>query len=1336
MAFVKMRSGANEFGSAITLLSMFEGGRNMRSKLSSRVLSVLLALVLVLSTLSTMAFAAGEKSDDVVVLYTNDVHCGVDAGTPEDTMGYANLAAYKHAMEEAHEHVVLVDAGDAIQGEAIGTLSNGSYLVDIMNQVGYDYATFGNHEFDYGMDVALSLLEKSNAKYLSCIFIDLRTNKTVTDAYAMETYGSLKVAYVGVSTPETFTKSTPTYFQDENGNYIYSFCEGNDGQDLYNAVQGAIDAATEAGADVVIAIGHCGIDEQSSPWTSREIIANTTGLDAFIDGHSHSTISGESVKDKSGNDVVLTSTGTKLANIGKMTITPEGKVSTELVNGYTEVDAETDAFVKNIQAQFSDKLNEVVAKSNVDLVVNDPETGKRLIRNQETNLGDLCADAYRTVLGADIAFVNGGGIRADILAGDLTYGEIIAVHPFGNTACVVEATGQEIVDALEMTARSTPGENGGFLQVSGLKYTIDLNITSSVKVDDKSMFVSVEGLRRVKNVQVLNQAGEYEPIDLEKTYTLASHNYMLKSGGDGINMFMDNKILQDEAMIDNQVLITYIRDHLKGVVGEAYSNPYGEGRITVTDMPYTDVSEDRFFYVPVQYVDGQGYMDGIGGSLFAPYQPLSRAMVTTVLYRMAGTPEVTSTASFSDIVPDSYYENAVAWAASEGIVEGYGDQTFRPLKDITRQEMVTMFYRYAKFAGEDVTKAADLGSFTDAGQIFPYAENAMTWAVAVGLIRGMGNNTLQPLGLSTRGQFATVVYRFFHVEINLMATSDIHGQAYATDYTADYSASGTHYQGLTRVATFVKQQRQAYVNSFLVDCGDLVQGTPLTYYYAFNHPETNDPIMKALRMMDYDMFVPGNHEFNYGMTILQRQLNYLTSDGTETESSVAVGCANYLDSTKQGGETTNWSTWNGYAPYQLYDYNGVTVAVMGIGNPNIPKWDVPANWEGIYFANVIETYKHYEQEMTEKADLIVLASHSGIDSDAQSDFIRRLVSETNSIDLVFSGHEHRNGITQIANSDGKEIPVFSLSTKAAVVGQAIVTVDKVTGEYTLTTENVPMSYRDDNRQWHPLYEVDPDLEAALKPYETATWQDYMLQPIGKATGNFTAANLGTAPSAFVDLVNKVQIWGAHDRTGENTPDDKTDDTPAQLSITAPLTSGNAENLISEGDIVLGDMFKLYRYENWFYQITMSGKEVKTWLEYSASKVQVQEDGSINIQGGLTYYDVIYGEGFSYVIDPSQPAGSRIVSMTYNGEAVADDAEFTVVINNYRYNGGGDYIKYLNEHGCEFLANDPDRIIYSTQYDMIQGEDKGQARNLLADYIREAGEISPTIDSTWSIKLPE
>ena len=309
-------------------------------------------------------------------------------------------------------------------------------------------------------------------------------------------------------------------------------------------------------------------------------------------------------------------------------------------------------------------------------------------------------------------------------------------------------------------------------------------------VDENGAFQSVDGPRRVTGVKVGGQ-----PLELDRVYTLASHNYMLKSGGDGINMFMDNKVLQDEVMIDNQVLITYVRDSLKGVVGDAYANPYGEGRITITDMPYTDVHEGQFFYEPVKFVDGQGYMEGIGDGLFAPNQTLNRAMVATVLYRMAGTPEVTSTSNFSDVVPGSYYENAVAWAAAEGITLGYGDQTFRPLRDISRQEMTTMFYRYAKSAGLDVSKAADLSSFTDGAKASPYAQDAMKWAVAVGLIQGMGDNTLQPLRLSTRGQFATVIYRFFNsqVEINLMATSDVHGQVYATDYTADYSASGTHY---------------------------------------------------------------------------------------------------------------------------------------------------------------------------------------------------------------------------------------------------------------------------------------------------------------------------------------------------------------------------------------------------------------------------------------------------------------------------------------------------------------------------------------------------------------
>ena len=567
------------------------------------------------------------------------------------------------------------------------------------------------------------------------------------------------------------------------------------------------------------------------------------------------------------------------------------------------------------------------------------------------------------------------------------------------------------------------------------------------------------------------------------------------------------------------------------------------------------------------------------------------------------------------------------------------------------------------------------------------------------------------------------------VEILFLDTSDVHGQQFATDYTKDQEQSGTHYQSMTRVATYIKQQRATYKNVFLSDSGDTVQGTPLTYYYAFMQKDVQDPAMKVMRMLDYDMWVVGNHEFNYGLEILQSQLDYLTSKSTATESQVGVSMANYLDASSNSDESKDWKTWNGYAPYVIKDYDGVKVAVMGIGNPNISNWDVPEHWEGIYFAGVIETYKHYEEEMKENSDLIVLVSHSGIDGDPElSDFIRELVSTTDSIDLVFSGHEHRNGVTMIENTAGKEIPVISPSTKAAAVGRALFTYNKTTKEYTVEAQSVPMTA---NRT--ALYEPDAELVAALQPYEDATWNDYMLQPIGKASDNFTASGLGTAPSAFVDLVNQVQIWGAYDRGGVNTPDDTSDDTPAQLSITAPLTSGSAENLIPEGDIVLGDMFSLYRYENWFYQIRMSGKEVRTWLECSASKVVTNDDGSYGISGGLTYYDVIYGEGFSYVIDPDAPSGSRISSMTYNGKEVADDDTFTVVINNYRFNGGGNYVAYLNDHGCSFTPNDESRVIYSTQYDMIQGEDKGQARNLLADYIKEQGTITPEIKSTWKIE---
>ena len=551
-----------------------------------KVLALVIAFVMIFAMMPTMAFAedvlliapaggaaadtaAPAKSNDIVILGTSDVHCGIDAN-----IGYAGLVGYKKAMEEQYNYVALVDAGDAIQGDVVGALSKGEYIADIMAQVGYDVLVPGNHEFDYGMDQFMNVITKKvGTAYVSSNFV--KDGKTVFEPYTIKTYGDKKVAFVGITTPETFFKSTPAYFQDALGNYIYGFNQGNDGKDLYKAVQTAVDAAKAAGADYVIAVGHLGDDPASTPWTSQEVIKNTSGIDAFMDGHAHSLMT-TAVKDKAGKNVPVVATGTKLEYIGKIVIAENGVVTVANVSAAeaTAKDADIEKFVNGIKEKYEALAATVVAKTNVKLTIND-ENGNRIVRSQETNLGDLCADAYKTVMGADIAFVNGGGVRANVAAGDVTYGDIINVHPFGNLACVVEATGQEILDALEFGAKNVGvGENGGFLHVAGLTYEINPFVPSSVEMTAEGEFVKVAGAYRVGNVKVAGEA-----LDLDKVYTLASHNYMLKQGGDGFVMFKGNNILKDETMVDNQVLITYIQDYLKGVVGDQYAQP--QGRITI-----------------------------------------------------------------------------------------------------------------------------------------------------------------------------------------------------------------------------------------------------------------------------------------------------------------------------------------------------------------------------------------------------------------------------------------------------------------------------------------------------------------------------------------------------------------------------------------------------------------------------------------------------------------------------------------------------------------------------------------------------------------------------------
>jgi 2',3'-cyclic-nucleotide 2'-phosphodiesterase (5'-nucleotidase family) len=550
----------------------------------------------------------GEKSE-VTILYTNDVHTYIDKQAPELT--YAAIAALKQSYQDAGKKVLLVDAGDHVQGTAYGSMDQGASIIELMNAAGYDVATPGNHEFDYGMDRAKELMRDADFPYLSCNWVDLRTNLRVLPEIKVFVRGGVRIAFVGITTPETFTKSTPAYFMNKaQTKYIYDILGGEDGQKLYSAVQKAVDKA-KCLADVVIGLGHLGVDPSSSPWTSEEVIAHTTGFDAFIDGHSHTVMENKQVADASGRLVTLTQTGSYFANVGEMTIAPDGTISTRLVSTYDQEDpavaAEQAAWVSSVD----EMLGEKIAVADTKFYITDPATGKRRIRSGETNLGDFVADGIYTYfneveqLHCDIAIMNGGGIRSDEDAGYWTFKTCKQVSPFGNVACLMSVTGKQIQDALEFAARFAGAEgkeNGGFLQVAGATYEIHTDIPNTVQTDDKNVWIgSATGTPRVQNVKIYDRAnGTYVPLDENKTYALAGMNYTLRNLGDGFAMFDGAELIKDYVSEDYLVMSTYAMTfggvdaeglpHLSSansVLAEYpgylldYENPYGAGRISI-----------------------------------------------------------------------------------------------------------------------------------------------------------------------------------------------------------------------------------------------------------------------------------------------------------------------------------------------------------------------------------------------------------------------------------------------------------------------------------------------------------------------------------------------------------------------------------------------------------------------------------------------------------------------------------------------------------------------------------------------------------------------------------
>ena len=548
----------------------------------------------------------GDKAD-VTILYTNDVHTYIDNKSPKPT--YAAIAALKKSIEDTGRDVLLVDAGDHIQGTAYGSMDDGATIIELMNEAGYDLATPGNHEFDYGMARAKAVLREADFPYVSCNWVDLRTGFNVLPSVKFFFVGGRKIAFVGVTTPETFTKSTPAYFMnDAQTKYIYDILGGEDGQKLYDAVQKAIDKAEFWGADTIIGLGHLGVDPSSSPWTSEEVIAHTHGFTAFIDGHSHTVMANKQVTDASGKAVTLTQTGSYFKNIGKMTVGADGTITTELIDTYEGLDAAVAATASNWISAVDDMLGEEIAVGDQKFYINDPATGKRRIRSGETNLGDFVADGIYTYfneieeLHCDIAIMNGGGIRTDVEAGPWSFKTCKTVSPFGNVACLMSVTGQQIQDALEFGARfagSEGKENGGFLQVAGARYTIHTGTPNTVQTDDKNVWIGSATTPRVCNVEIYDKTtGTYQPLDPNATYALAGMNYTLRNLGDGFAMFDGATLIKDYVSEDYLVMSSYAAmfggvdanglPHLASANSPLadypgyllnYEDPYGAGRI-------------------------------------------------------------------------------------------------------------------------------------------------------------------------------------------------------------------------------------------------------------------------------------------------------------------------------------------------------------------------------------------------------------------------------------------------------------------------------------------------------------------------------------------------------------------------------------------------------------------------------------------------------------------------------------------------------------------------------------------------------------------------------------
>ena len=708
-----------------------------------------LSLLLVLAMMFSLGITAGAEepaedlSDSIIILHTNDVHGAID--------GYAKAAALKKTYEDMGAYVLLMDAGDFIQGDPTVSTSEGATAVELMNMAGYDVAAPGNHEFDYGYANLKDLAGKAEFPIVAANV--LYGGKTAfTDNVTFTAPDGTKIGVFGLDTPETSTKAHPakikgvTFLADD---------------DLVACAQEQVNELEAEGCDIIVCLGHLGIDDESTGNRSIDLLEEVDGVDLFIDGHSHSDLNDvlEAVgEDGLVNGTLLTSTGTKFESIGVVVIS-DGVM--QAINIPTsDIVVKPDKTVADraaaIQKEIDDEYGAAFAKTEVEL-----NGVKAEVRTGETNLGNLITDAL--VWGAaeagtkvDAAVTNGGGIRASIAKGGITKKDVNTVLPFGNTLSIVKVTGTELLEALEASTYCTPETIGGFPHVSGIVFTVDTG-----KPYDQgeqypgSTYYAPKSIQRVTIQSVGGKA-----FDPKATYTIATNDF-LAAGGDTYYAFKTASVNYDLGAPMDEVVMDYITEELDGVVT---AEEYGaaEGRITIKKgLPFTDVAADAAYYDDVMYVYENSIFNGFTATTFGPDATMTRGQMVTVLWRMSGSPEPEKDCPFTDVAATSPYRKAIAWAVENGLSNGYSTTTFAPGQAISRQQFLAILYRYAQFQKYDVSVGEDTNilSYTDAESVSTYAIPAMQWACGAGIAYDI-DGKLMPTAPAPRYQVAEFLASF------------------------------------------------------------------------------------------------------------------------------------------------------------------------------------------------------------------------------------------------------------------------------------------------------------------------------------------------------------------------------------------------------------------------------------------------------------------------------------------------------------------------------------------------------------------------------------------------